>query len=113
MTSERLAAIDASMTAGPWQVTPCPPTHYPGLADVQTVPPVEHGYPACAKESDAEGIAELRNALPALVALVAAAENIKALDEIPSPITEDRAGLYRRAWSAHLAALAALDEALA
>jgi hypothetical protein len=74
--SKRLRELDGTMTAEPWVVSSCPPSHYPGLADVQTVPPVEHGFPACALAADAQGIAALRNALPEIAARVEAAEKI-------------------------------------
>ena len=99
--SERLAALDASIHA-----VPAEDDEYAEL-----VLEIESGSRPFSV-AGAEAAKSLMAALPALVALVAAAENIKALDEIPSPITEDRAGLYRRAWSAHLAALAELDKVL-
>ena len=102
MIADKLAALrEAALT---------PPGEDDDYAEVV----LQHGRGSSGfSENGAEAVAALINdAAPALEALVRAAEEIKALDEIPSPITEDRAGLYRRAWSAHLAAIAELDKVL-
>jgi hypothetical protein len=108
--SEKLAALDAAMTAGPWSppeseydcIVASSPTH-PGKLTVIAYGPEDERFLA-----DAEGIVTQRNALPELVAFVAAVEGAAklSLDEVDWEI-------YRFEMDRQLhAALASLTERL-
>ena len=70
--SERLAALDEAMTAGPWAfdgIHTIGAPDFPGNKEIAIVNGFHHR-----RMTNAAAIAALRNALPALQALVAAVE---------------------------------------
>jgi hypothetical protein len=80
---DRLAALDAAMTPGPWGapetrsdciIAPSP-TH-PGKVTVVAYGPEDDRFLA-----DAEGIAALHNALPEIIAVLRIAEEVEALHD--------------------------------
>ena len=102
--SERLAALDEAMTAGPWAfdgIHTIGAPDFPGNKEIAIVNGFHHR-----RMTNAAAIAALRNALPALQALVAAVEHVcHSIDPDTEPLLVSDVPALR-------AALASLTERL-